>query len=253
MKKSLIGPGDLIVGAWDILKKNFRSYTQLAVWFTVLSLIQWVIFIITRSFIFNGFYRSIVINALSLPILIVFALLYVAVIDLTARTIQKKSADMHDIFSKSLHTLIPFIWVTALFWTIMGFGIMLLVIPAILFFVWFKFAANNLVVDGVHGFDALRASKLLVDGRWWAVLFRIVIPAIFFYVAASFALKLLYLLIGSSLGDPGFFFSNFTSSDELSNSYILITSVIPAIVNAYLLPLLVAVDLLLWFDLKRTA
>lgn len=253
MKKPLIGPGDLIVGAWGIFKKNFLSYTQIAVWFAVLSLIQWVIFIVTRSLIFDGVMRTVVITALSLPVSLAFALLSVAIIDLTARSIQKKNTDIQEVFFESLHMLIPFIWVGFLFWTIAAFGFILLVIPALVFIVWFKFAMNHLIIDDIHGFDALRASKKLVDGRWWAVLFRIVIPTIFYYVAASFALKLLYLLIGSSLGDPGLFFGNFASSDELSNSYIMITSVIPAVVNAYLLPLLVGADLLLWFDLKRTA
>lgn len=252
MKKSLIGPGDLIVGAWSIFKKNFRSYTQIAVWFAVLSLIQWVIFIVTRSLVFDGVTRTIVVIALSLPISLAFALLSVAIIDLTARSIQKKNTDMQDVFLGSLHMLIPFIWIGFLFWTIAAFGFILLVIPALIFMVWFKFAMNHLIINDIHGFDALRASKALVDGRWWAVVFRIVIPAIFYYVAASFMLKLLYLLIGSSLGDPGLFFSGFISSDELSNSYILTTSIIPAVVNAYLLPLLVGADLLLWFDLKRT-
>jgi len=253
MAKPLIGPGDIIVSAWETFRKQFRSYSQFVVWFAVLGVAQWAVYVLTRTLIFDKIYRTIVITVVSLPLDLLYAFLTVGVIELTARAMTNKKAPMNDVFMASLHKLIPFIWVAFLLWTVTMFGLILLVIPALVFFIWFKYGVNNMIIDDVHGFDALRESKRLVDGRWWGVLFRFLIPAIFWYVAAKFALQLIYLVAGATLGDPGLFFGNITSSDELSNSFLLITTVLPFIVNGYLLSLLTASDLALWYDLKRTA
>ncbi len=72
-------------------------------------------------------------------------------------------------------------------------------------------------------------------------------------MAGSFVTALAYLLIGALLGDPGLFFGQITNVDELSNTHTLVTSVVPQVVNAFVVPLFIGSDVLLWLDLKRTA
>lgn len=252
MAQPLIGPGDLISQSWQNLRRNIRAYAEFLVWIGLLSVVQWAIWVATRALIPENVLRSAVLALLTLPVALVLATLTAAMIDATARAVQKKPVDVRASMSTGVHKLIPFIWVSFLSSAATLLGFVFLVIPGLIFLVWYRFSQNFVVVDDVRGIAAMGASRKLVAGRWWAALVRIALPALFFYVAASFVTALAYLLIGSLLGDPGVFFGQ-ADVNDLSNTHTLITSVIPQIVNGIALPLFLGADILLWLDLKRTA
>ena len=54
-------------------------------------------------------------------------------------------------------------------------GLILLIIPGIIFAVWFIFSNLIVVLEGKRGTEALKASKSLVTGRWGAVFGRFVL------------------------------------------------------------------------------
>jgi len=56
---------------------------------------------------------------------------------------------------------------------IVTLGFVLLLVPGIIFMVWFAFATFILIFEGKKGTGALKASREYVRGRWWAVLGRI--------------------------------------------------------------------------------
>ncbi len=70
------------------------------------------------------------------------------------------------IFLTLIHTL-----------TLFG-GAALLVIPGIVFSIWFMFANYTLVLEGKRGIAAMLQSKAYVKGYWWAVLGRMLILGI---------------------------------------------------------------------------
>lgn len=252
MPRGLISSGDIIAGSWENLKRHPRMYAGFVVWFTALSLVQWIMLIFSRMLIAEPIFRTVTYTLLMLPVSLVFAIVGLAIIDVTARTLRNKPADPRESLSVGVHRLIPLIWVSFLSGVLIFFGFILLVLPAIYLIVALNFAVNFLVVDGVRGTGALKASKDLVSGRWWSAMWRIAVPGLFFYLASAFALALLYLVIGAFMGDPGLFFGAITSIDEISGVHLLVTTVIPQVVNGFTLPLFIGADLILWYDLKRT-
>src|SRR3989344_5853909 len=54
-------------------------------------------------------------------------------------------------------------------------GVLLLVIPGIIFAVWFCLANYAFVFEGTTGVKALSASKELVKGYWWPVFSRLLV------------------------------------------------------------------------------
>lgn len=52
-------------------------------------------------------------------------------------------------------------------------GTILLIIPGIIFFVWFSFSVYAYLHEGLGGTSALKRSKQLVKGYWWAVFGRL--------------------------------------------------------------------------------
>lgn len=249
----LIGPGDLIVISWQNLRRNIKVYADFLVWFTLLAVVQWAIWTAARSIIPEKIMRGMVLAVLSLPVTVVVAALTAAMIDATAKGVQKKTIDVRASLSTGMHKLIPFLWVSILSGLATVVGLALLVIPGVIFTVWYRFAQNFTVVDDVRSTAAMGASRRLVAGRWWAVFFRILLPALFFSVAASFFTAIAYLLVGSAMGDPGLFFGRAADVEQLSNTHTLITSVLPQMINAIALPLFLGADVTLWLDLKKTA
>lgn len=74
----------------------------------------------------------------------------------------------------------PFLWIgIASSISIVG-GFMLLIIPGILYYVWFLFSPFVLFTDGTRGMNALFTSREYVRGQWWPIFLRVL-----FLLAAS--------------------------------------------------------------------
>lgn len=112
-------------------------------------------------------------------------------------------------------------------------GFILLIIPAILFFVWFTFSYYVLINENISGIDAMKRSKALVSGRWWAVFGRLV------------ALMLLGLIMGLAFGFIGSLGSMFISE--------VFFGIVNLVLNAILAPISVAYLYLLYKDLLQTS
>lgn len=144
----------------------------------------------------------------------------------------------------AVHLLIPSLWVailTALY--VLG-GFLLLIIPGIIFTVWYGFTFYTVAIDGKRGTEAMRASKLLVKGRWWSVVWRLIIPALAFG---------LILLIADSIvtGIAGLFVGDILPQKKavlFSGTLTLISTM----VSLLLTPLSTAAVTILYENLKKT-
>lgn len=249
----LISPGDIIVEAWVNFRKNIRTYAEFAVWIALLSVIQWALSVLLKSIVDDRFLRTTLLVFVSVPVYFLILVVSTSMIDYTAKALRGKKTDLKEMLSIGLHKVIPLIWVSILSGLMYVLGLLLFIVPLFIFFVWFRFGPAFVVVDGLHGGDALGASKKLVTGRWWPVFLRIAVPSLFFYVATAFVTALAFLLFGSALGDPGLFFANLPDIGELSNTHTLISTIVPNVIDGFALPLFFGADLILWYDLKRTA
>ena len=75
-------------------------------------------------------------------------------------------------FSRAWSQLTSMIWVDVLRGLAVFVGFILLVIPGIIFGIWFAFSRYVLVAENKKGTNALKTSKKLVEGHWWDVLGR---------------------------------------------------------------------------------
>lgn len=251
---TLIGPGDIIIGSWANFRKNVRVYVDFLAWFVLLAVAHWAMRVGVIALIDDKVLRTATLGILTLPITLVVMALTASLIDATARGLQQKPIDVRESLSTGLHKLIPFIWVSALTTLVVMLGFLALLIPGVIFLIWFRFSQYFTVVDDVRGTAALGASRKLVSGRWFAVFVRLFLPALFYGVAYSFVAGVAFLLAGSVMGDPGLFFgSTAADPDALSLSQSLVVRVLPQILSGIMLPLYVGADLLLWLDLKKSA
>lgn len=253
MAQQLIESGDIIIGSLKNFRKNLAAYSEFVVWFALLSIVYWAFMLVTRALIPDKTLRIFAYLLFSIPMSLVLVILTVAIIDVTAKSLQKKKIDVRASLYQGAHKLIPIVWVSFLTSLMIAGGFILFVVPALIFFVWYKFSSYEVVMDDVGGTAALGASRRLVTGRWWAVFVRLLVPGVFFYLAVKFSTALIYLLVGAIMGDPGLFFGPIADLDTLPNSHMLFITVVPQIITGFSLPLFLCSDLILWYDLKRTS
>lgn len=82
--------------------------------------------------------------------------------------------------------------------TILG-GFVMLIIPGIIFLIWFAFAAYVFVLEGEKGMSALLRSRQYVRGHWWQVFGR----QLLFALAAIVAMVLITMVGNVLAGEAG--------------------------------------------------
>lgn len=126
------------------------------------------------------------------------------------------------------------------------FGVMAALVLGMRWSVHYYFAPFALLIDDVRGKESLRASRKLVDGRFWSVLLRVLVP------------KVVYILLGAILmAVVGFVLSIATTAltglnvDVQLRLTTIVTSVLSTMVAVLLNPLIISADLMLYQSLKR--
>lgn len=153
--------------------------------------------------------------------------------ELAERYEQKPAETIETQLKNTTSLIIPSIFISILTTLIILGGTLLLVVPGIIFSVWYMFGNVALVLDNKKGMAALKESKRLVHGRWWQVFFAAVLPTV--------AIVLLLILIDIVL-NAIFGIVNVSLIIELISSFI-----------SYLMtPLFTAIFVILYIELKRS-
>lgn len=78
-------------------------------------------------------------------------------------------------------------------------GFLLLVIPGIIFLIWFAFAQIAVILDHQKGFNALSFSREIVNGRFWSVLWFLVSGPLFvllgYTLLSSFVMGVMAIIL----------------------------------------------------------
>ncbi|MBU0596865.1 hypothetical protein KJ641_03765 [Patescibacteria group bacterium] len=119
---------------------------------------------------------------------------------------------------------------------VMG-GMLLLIIPGIIFAVWFAFTTYAIAIDNKKAVESMKYSKSLVSGRWFGVLWRLIAPAIVFAILMSIVQWLVGLILA------------FIPQTTIS---IAIVSLIETSVSLLFTPLSVGAMTILYIELKKT-
>lgn len=108
-------------------------------------------------------------------------------------------------------------------------GFLLVIIPGILFMVWYAFAVYEAVLEKQKGWPAFQKSHDLSKGRFWPMCGRVILPNLFWgiiaYLVIAGVFNFLGLLLGQSVGG------------ELGFGTVALTFIISALIAAFFAPL----------------
>jgi hypothetical protein len=151
---------------------------------------------------------------------------------------EKKAPALKEALSGSSHLIWPAICVSVIVSLIVILGAVLLIVPGIIFAVWYAFTLLAVALDEKRGMAALRASKVLVEGRWWSILWRLVVPAVVFGLAVTVIQNSLYLPVDYFL------------SSKIVNA--IVSGLVASLVACALTPITLAATVILYLNAKQT-
>ena len=162
-----------------------------------------------------------------------------AMIVVTFAAIRKKEIKLDVLGGKAWRLVPPGIVVAVLNTLIILGGLLLLLIPGLIFSVWYGFSQMEVVLHKKRGWQALAASQTLVHGRFWPVAWRLVAGPVILLLGYVFIVA---ILIATTL---------FTVSPEaaLIAQPTLWQEVIASILDMLALPLFVIYSTLVYLDL----
>jgi hypothetical protein len=123
-------------------------------------------------------------------------------------------------------------------------GTLLLVVPGIIFGLWFAFAVYETAIDGTRPLEAMRMSKQLVDGRLMAVLWRLLVPGLLFGVV-----MVVFQYIANIPLD--FILNNTDTQSFLFVTWSILATLISSLLTMLFLPLTTSITIILYTELKN--
>lgn len=132
-----------------------------------------------------------------------------------------KKTSFSESYRLALRRIWSYGWLTVLSGFVILGGFFMLVIPGIVFSIWFMFAIYVFAIEGDKGMNALLKSREYVRGYWWPVFGRQIV-----FVLAVLAVALVASFIGLAL----------TGGDKAGSDIIgdLLTLVVAPLIAAYL-------------------
>ncbi len=139
---------------------------------------------------------------------------------------------------------LPTLWVSILTGLIVLGGLFLLFIPGIVFIIWYVFAFYHVSIDGTKGMAALKESKMLVAGRFFPVLGRLVAPTVVFILFALIADGILSLILSFVLPE--------TATPTIALALSGMIALLSTLLSLLLTPLSTSAITILYEELKQT-
>lgn len=140
------------------------------------------------------------VTATGAPLALGFALSLLGSLGLAVGTLAtiyvlgEPSLTARQAWDRALPQTLPLVWLGIISAFFVVGGLLLFIVPGVMFAVWFSVVTLVFAREGERGMAALRRSRQLVRGRFWAVTWRLLV------------LLLVWLplrLLTSSLGEPG--------------------------------------------------
>ncbi|MCK4400959.1 DUF1559 domain-containing protein [bacterium] len=155
--KELMGIGELLKTSWAVIKNNIAILLGIiALYMVVTTGIE---------------YLPVIFQLFALPVTIIISLITgIGLIFAVNNILEGNPADIRESYKTGFKKFFPYCWVIALVCLATVGGLLLLIIPGIIFGVWFSLAYLVRIIEGTGSTGALKRSKQLVKGNWWYVL-----------------------------------------------------------------------------------
>jgi hypothetical protein len=233
----LSSPFELLAKSWRLYRANFWTYFGYA---------SWLLLPLAIILVLTTLPKHVIVDALTITISIaqVFVALWIVIslIRFTYELAENKSPDLARLSKESV-TRIPNLLATAFLQLLIVLGgVLLFVIPGFIFWVWYAFAQMTTVIEGSRPVEALTASRALVRGRFFPVLWRLVCGPIVVCLLYSVALGSLLYAISLGLG--------FDLISVFSEDPPVWALAIEGIAEVIIFPLLLVYSVILYRDLK---
>lgn len=134
--------------------------------------------------------------------------------------------------------LLPVIAVSLLYALICMVGSVLLLLPGLIFGIWYYLATFSVIFDDNKILESLKTSKKLIVGRWWSMTFRIIIPKLLLFIALIIV-EMVCVAILNQIFKP---------SDI---QYEMMAQIVNGVMTALVLPIFIWTDTLLYFSAKQ--
>lgn len=207
--KTLSSPIDLIKKSFNVFfeKSNFLYFAKIYAW-----LLPFQLFFLYQNYFVTTQSKEMDVTSgfaiiaqypwfLAAVIIVNLVFLFVSFwVELTALTalVKVDAGNLDDVkltFKEALKKLWPFSLLSILVSLMVGGGLILLIIPGIIFSVWFGFAKYIFVDKKLGVMESIRTSRALVKERFWGVLGRLIVFGLF-----GILFQLVFALVPLSLG-----------------------------------------------------
>ncbi|MEK7482345.1 MAG: hypothetical protein AAB620_00940 [Patescibacteria group bacterium] len=176
----------LLWDSWLVFKSRWHIFAGIAaIAFIGNAIYMLISAVATVSLIGLPFVKFSLLDILFLLILLAFLLaniilqLWMAVAIIYAVKNRKERPSLKDILRQAWPRITSFTWVGLLVILCIFGGLLLLVIPGIIFSIWLCFSLNVFIDEGLKGRQALKRSRQLTKGKWVKTFWRLLVFLIF--------------------------------------------------------------------------
>jgi hypothetical protein len=186
---------------WNLYKTNFSIMFQFATLVFIIAAIQ----ILAQLGLYSFASTSVVTYGLGMIVLHIITGILSLWLSLGLMGSCYEAASGHTVssiplaLSRTRKYILPAILLSILTGIVIVSGFILLIIPGIIFSVWFAFAYYPMIIKGNGVMASFHASKALVKGKFWGVLGRFIGIGIVVY-GISFIFGILVAILGGLTG-----------------------------------------------------
>ncbi|MEK7620294.1 MAG: hypothetical protein AAB413_03595 [Patescibacteria group bacterium] len=233
----LTSPRDLLRATIELYRKEFWLFLGYAAWL----LVPAAAFYFAIALPPNPVTTVLIVVTVVLQ-LFVWLWIFVCLMRATALLLSNKPID-HDVLStQALRRIQPVLAVVFLQALIVLGGTLLLIIPGIIFWVWYSLAQTAAGLDDKRPVESLTFSRALVQGRFTQVLWRLIAGPIVIGLLYAFVSGAILVILARLLGvDVSIIFSDAPP---------LWSQIVQSIVDIFFIPLFLIYTVLLYQDLK---
>lgn len=192
----LPSPFEVLGQTWNIYKSRLATFLGImlipALLLAVVTLISAGVYMTNFT---GGSHMLLVLFVLAVLLAFIITQIWSQVALLFAIRDSKENIDVITAYRRSWGSLLSYFWIVLLAGLAVTVGFILLIIPGVIFLVWFEFSVYVYISEGIKGAESLSRSKQLVKGRWPDVFVQILFISILIFVIHFIVQE----LIGKSL------------------------------------------------------
>ncbi|MFH1404746.1 MAG: hypothetical protein ABIH21_01450 [Patescibacteria group bacterium] len=229
----------LLRDSFNYYKQNSATLAGFAAWlllpFAALVLIEFIQN--DAVYVFVGGLISIIEIILSLWILIILILT-------SEKIIKKKELDISNLQNRAKLLLPSLAFVMILELVIILGGFVLLIIPGLLFIIWFSYVEFAVVLDNKKGMGALTMSRNQFKNRFWLVAWKTIAGPMAIFFVYVIVISIVLSIIGTVLGLD-------LQNTVFGETPPIWADIIATVSQIFLIPWIVLYTTILYIDLKK--